>query len=324
MSEKNSRVITAGGTPILVLALCLFLGCAPRQPPTDLYLDAVALRELGQNELAVGKLNAVVAADPGFALAYAELGKAYQALGDREKALAAFEQGAKLAPWSVENHLNVGKIRESLDQYPSAAEAYTRAADLDPKNLEALQGAAKCYLQAGEHTKSLRYCQLAEKAGANPAEALPLMARAYEAQEDYEQAKVRVDRMKKVSPIAGKVEHLFVEAGESVEALGDVVRLVQIDPLWIDVPVPIEKAKRLKAGDVVPVAFLRAVGPAGKEEFVEDDRAEGKVIFVAAVSDSAAAALTVRVEVPNPKGRPAGEPVRVLVGDVPGASREKP
>jgi len=144
------------------------------------------------------------------------------------------------------------------------------------------------------------------------------------AQEDYEQAKVRVDRMKKVSPIAGKVEHLFVEAGESVEALGDVVRLVQIDPLWIDVPVPIEKAKRLKPGDVVPVAFLRAEGPAGKEAFVEDERAEGKVIFVAAVSDAAAAALTVRVEVPNPKGRPAGEPVRVLVGGTPEAPREKP
>jgi len=103
-----------------------------------------------------------------------------------------------------------------------------------------------------------------------------------------------------------------------------VVRLVQIDPLWIDVPVPIEKAKRLKPGDVVPVAFLRAEGPAGKEAFVEDERAEGKVIFVAAVSDAAAAALTVRVEVPNPKGRPAGEPVRVLVGGTPEAPREKP
>jgi RND family efflux transporter MFP subunit len=140
------------------------------------------------------------------------------------------------------------------------------------------------------------------------------------AQDDYEQAKVRVDRMKKVSPIAGRVEHVFVEEGESVEALGDVIRVVKTDPLWIDAPVPLERAKRLKAGDAVPVAFLRPVGASGKEEFVEEERTEGKVTFVSAVSDSAAAALTVRVEVPNPKGRPAGETVRVMVGAAPAAA----
>lgn len=140
------------------------------------------------------------------------------------------------------------------------------------------------------------------------------------AQDDYEQAKVRVDRMKKVSPIAGRVEHVFVEEGESVEALGDVIRVVKTDPLWIDAPVPLERAKRLKAGDAVPVAFLRPVGAPGKEEFVEEERTEGKVTFVSAVSDSAAAALTVRIEVPNPKGRPAGETVRVMVGAAPAAA----
>ena len=140
------------------------------------------------------------------------------------------------------------------------------------------------------------------------------------AQDDYEQAKVRVDRMKKVSPIAGRVEHVFVEEGESVEALGDVIRVVKTDPLWIDAPVPLQRAKRLKAGDAVPVAFLRPVGAPGKEEFVEEERAEGKVTFVSAVSDSAAAALTVRIEVPNPKGRPAGETVRVMVGAAPAAA----
>jgi tetratricopeptide (TPR) repeat protein len=151
-------------------------------------VDAVALRELGQNELAIDKLKSVLAADPGFAPAYAELGKAYQNLGDRKNALAAFERAANLAPWSVENHLNLARMRAALGQYGPAGEAFARAAELDPQSFDALKGAAECYLQAGQSVKSLTYGELAEKSGAHPREALPLLARAYETQKDYEQA----------------------------------------------------------------------------------------------------------------------------------------
>ena len=58
----------------------------------DLYLDAVMLRELGRNELAIEKLTAVTEADPHFTLAYSELGKAYQATGNHEQAADAFRQ----------------------------------------------------------------------------------------------------------------------------------------------------------------------------------------------------------------------------------------
>ncbi len=200
VSEGKNRVIAAEwsriprrdigrwGTLILAVGCCLFSGCSQPRPVMDLYLDAVALRELGQNELAVNKLNAVVAADPDFALAYAELGKAYQALGNREKALTAFEEAAKLAPWSAEDHRNLAQIRESLGQHAQAAQAYARAAELDSKSFDAIRGAADCYLKAGQYAKSLMYCELAEKTGDQPQEALSLLARVYEAQKDYEQA----------------------------------------------------------------------------------------------------------------------------------------
>lgn len=224
VSEGKNRVIAAGGS-VLALAFCLLVGCSARQPPTDLYLDAVALRELGQNELAVSKLNAVVAADPGFALAYAELGKAHQALGDREKALTAFEQAAKLAPWSVEDCLNLGRIREALGKYPQAAEAYARAAELDLKSFEALRGAAECYLKAGESTKALRYCQLAEKSGVQPREALSLLARAYEAQKDYEQA---ISVYRRLSTLAGDDPNVLLSLGVACMKAGQYDRARQI------------------------------------------------------------------------------------------------
>jgi tetratricopeptide (TPR) repeat protein len=184
-SEGKNRIITAWGS--IALGVCLLLGCAQRQPVADLYLDAVALRELGQNELAIGKLNAVVTADPSFALAYSELGRAYRALGDLEKALAAFQQATILNSWSFQDHMDLARTCEELGQCPQAAGAYVRAAELDPNSFDAMKGAAECYLRIGESTKSLAYGELAEKTGQRPREALSLLARAYESQKDYGQ-----------------------------------------------------------------------------------------------------------------------------------------
>jgi len=191
----------------------------------DSYLDAVALRELGQNELAVEKLNAVVAADPDFALAYAELGKAHQALGNREKALAAFEQAAKLAPWSAEDHRNLAKIREVLGQYPQAAQAYARAAELDPKSADAVRGAAECYLQAGQYAKALMYCEWAEKTGDQPKEALALLARVYEAQKDYEQA---IDVYRRLLALTGDDPNVLLPLGVAYVRAGQYDRAQQV------------------------------------------------------------------------------------------------
>ncbi len=126
------------------------------------------------------------------------------------------------------------------------------------------------------------------------------------AQEDYKQGKVQLARMAMKSPVAGCVEFVYVEAGESVEALGNVVRLVKTNPLWTDVPVPLTRARRLKLGDTLQVVFPETGGVG----------AAGKIVHIAAVADAAAETLTIRVEVPNPKGRPAGERVRVLVPGV--------
>ncbi len=144
----------------------------------------------------------------------------------------------------------------------------------------------------------------------------------------FHEAKLQIDRMRLASPIAGKVERVFVKAGESVDALEDVIRIVNIDPLWIDVPVPLGHARLLKNGQRAVVEFA-TVDDADKADGIdsmkdETDRslpaggdetggkaADGKVVHIASVADAASNTLMVRVEVPNPTGRPAGEHVRV-------------
>jgi len=123
-----------------------------------------------------------------------------------------------------------------------------------------------------------------------------------QAKRKYEEQKIRVDNMQLKSPAAGWIEKIYMEVGESTSALEEAMQVVQIDPLWIDVPVPSAEAMGLKRGKEATVAFPGAGGSAN---------VKGKIIFVGAVVDAASGTLRVRVEVPNATRRPAGEHVLV-------------
>ena len=122
-----------------------------------------------------------------------------------------------------------------------------------------------------------------------------------QARRKYEEAKLQIDNMSLKSPIDGIIEKIEVETGESVNALEDVIRVVRINPLWIDTPVPLEKARNLRYGEKTQVIFLGS-----KETSIE-----GTIIFIGAVADAASSTLRVRIHVPNRSHRPAGEHVRV-------------
>jgi len=173
----------------LALVLTAFLpGCKEPQEAVDVYLDAVMLREMGRDELAVEKLKTAIEIDPGLVQAHSELGKAYQGLGRHEEAVAALRRATKLDRSSFEDHLNLAKSYQQLSRFPTAARTYARAAELDPNSGEALMGAAVCYLEASDPVRALTYCEAAEQANEELQEVLPLLARIYEAQKDYEPA----------------------------------------------------------------------------------------------------------------------------------------
>ena len=130
------------------------------------------------------------------------------------------------------------------------------------------------------------------------------------------EAELALDRMKLRSEIAGRVEHVFLRQGESADALQKVIRVVQIDPLWVDVSVPMAYAGRVKAAadeaarrNPAPEAMaqVRFGGKAGKP-------LAGVIIFKAAVADAASETLRLRIELPNPDGLPAGQRCWVTFG----------
>ncbi len=127
----------------------------------------------------------------------------------------------------------------------------------------------------------------------------------------YKQAEAQVDRLRLSVPVSKndlpgdtfKVFKVFVSRGESVDRLKEVIRIIKIDPLWVDAAVPEEivEALGLKVGQKAHVRPRNAKVPP----------AEGKIIHIADEIDAASGRQTIRVEIPNPGGKPAGKTVFV-------------
>jgi len=126
----------------------------------------------------------------------------------------------------------------------------------------------------------------------------------------YEETKAEVERMRLVSPINGLVEDVTIEPGQSAQPLKTAIRVVDINPLRVDVLVPAPLAERLKANQPAYVSF-----PSPSAEQTGRVQAEGRIAFVSAFSRAGSDTLRVRLEIPNQALRPAGE--RVGVGFIP-------
>ncbi len=124
-----------------------------------------------------------------------------------------------------------------------------------------------------------------------------------QAQLTYDETKAYLERMKLSSPIDGRIQKITVDEGEAVEKLTRIVQVVKINPMEIDVPVPLAMARaNLAKGQIARVVFESGRGKS----------VEGKIINIAPVADPASDTISVKIELPNPTSRPPGEHVRVF------------
>jgi membrane fusion protein, multidrug efflux system len=115
----------------------------------------------------------------------------------------------------------------------------------------------------------------------------------------YDQTRMSVEKMKLFSPIDGVVAQRLLEEGETADGSNmKSLRIVQLDPLRIDVSVPILEARKLKEGSNAEVAFA-------------DKARTGKIVRLFPVGDASSGTILVRVEVPNPEKLTSGEKVFV-------------
>lgn len=136
-----------------------------------------------------------------------------------------------------------------------------------------------------------------------------LVAQNQETQEklQLDRMRARVDKFRVRAPFDGIVDTVNADVGQVVNENEKIVRVVDIDPLWIDVNAPTDDKTTLTLTPGAPAWVLCDV--AGDARMVM-----GTVIEVAPTADPASRTRRVRVEVKNPAGPEQllpGEPVWV-------------
>ena len=129
-------------------------------------------------------------------------------------------------------------------------------------------------------------------------------ARLAEQRAQVTQLERQAERFRMDAPFDGTIDAVAVEVGQAVDVNRPVLRMVAVDPMWIDVPTPTETtlALGLKA-DTKAWVLLDLPG--------EPRVLEAKVLTVSPVADAAAGTRRVRVEMKNPESFPPGIRARV-------------
>jgi len=126
----------------------------------------------------------------------------------------------------------------------------------------------------------------------------------------------RLDKLQLKAPFSGRIDSVSADVGQSVSENDKVIRVVNINPLRIDVPTPTSRTleMELKVGDA---AWVLIDVPGEPRVRV------GRVVGLGAVADSASATRNVRVELPNPDGIIAGLNVWVRFREPQGAWKSR-
>ena len=170
------------------LILLFSAGCAQEQQAVELYVDAIAFRELDENEKAVEKLNSAVQLNKRFSLAYSLLGEIYQEIRDYEKSTAYYEKATELNPWSFKDYFNLGRIYQVMKKFTQAVKAYAKACELKPDHLNAHINAAKSYYELKDYNSALIYGERAEQIDPDVSEVQKVLGDIYESQKDHDHA----------------------------------------------------------------------------------------------------------------------------------------
>lgn len=120
---------------------------------------------------------------------------------------------------------------------------------------------------------------------------------------------VLIERMQIASPIDGEVEEVLVKEGEVLDPQKPAIVVVKLDPLWVEVHLPVEITANLKHGQELDVFYGVGAKPL-----------KAKVFYMNPVADAGAGTQQVRLELPNPENRRAGMQVQVKLGQQPGVA----
>jgi tetratricopeptide (TPR) repeat protein len=125
-------------------------------PECDTVL-AIALRQVGRHEDAVGRLKLTIKRYPAHAAAFNELGYLLVLMGRYDEAADVLTQGLQIAPTLPQLSIQLGYAELSRRNCANAKVAFARALDISPHSHDALFGMAKAHQELGENEAAVDY-----------------------------------------------------------------------------------------------------------------------------------------------------------------------
>jgi len=216
----------------LIYTLLFSAGCGQQQKAVNLYVDAVMLAEIDENEKAIEKLNSAAELNKRFSLAYSLLGEIYQEINDYEKSADSYEKATELNPWSFRDYFNLGRVYQVMKKFTQAVKAYARACELEPEHLDAHINTAKCYYEIKDYNSALIYGERAEQIDPNVSEVQKALGDIYKSQENYDRAVRSYERVLEMSGNGNIYQYLgycYLRVGDSDKAIESYSRAIEVN-----------------------------------------------------------------------------------------------
>lgn len=215
MLIRNDRFLSLAILTLTSLALLLG-GCNNQERAAELFTDAIILTESENRTDAIEKLKNAIELYPEFSMAHSMLGDIYQETGEYEESEKAYVKATELNEFSFHDFFNLGKVRVVLRKFADAAEAYVKACELEPENIDAHVGAARSYFaikdEPGAGDNALDYAIRAKELGSEDGQADLLLGDIYQERKDSELA---IESYKRALEIQGNDPDVMVSLAVS-------------------------------------------------------------------------------------------------------------
>lgn len=124
-------------------------------------------------------------------------------------------------------------------------------------------------------------------------------------EQEVKSLQVKMDMKRLVSRVKGVVSQIDVHPGEATDLSKPAITVVEYDKLYVEVDVPVVKARKLKKDDMLKVCYTDDYNEKGDKV----DWYDAKVIFLTPYADASSGTRKVRLEMKNTtEGSPA--PIR--------------
>lgn len=201
--------------------------------PNDAEAYFIAWKAEGEdtNSEFIGK---ALALNPNLLMAHNDLGTAYLASGDYDKAVYHLKRSSELNPDSAIVHNNLGHALEKTGKIDDAIKEYKKAADIDPNNDLARSNLATALVNNGEIAKALKEYEKAVETNPNSALFHYNLGTALLLGGKIEEGIAELKRTIEINPHFGEaytnLGRALMEIGKTDEAIDALRKAIEINP----------------------------------------------------------------------------------------------